>query len=454
MKSNYSRAVRLLLAISLVASLLGAPTAVAGSCGWDQRAGWVARENARVGDSNWASGVPMRFGGDFSRRREVARVEGYFDRTSVGCGQKASLTIVGPQMVDILIYRIGYYKGAGARLVVSIKSATAFTPNAKTPPGQYLIKLISPGHSSTFIPIVVRSTLKRSDVTFVSSVLTWQSYNQWGGASLHKGADGTHGTRAESVSFDRPFDGDGAGQFRYMQQPLVQMMEQLGLDINYLTDIDVDEQPKIVSASLVFAGNSKYWTQSMRTTIEGAVNSGVNLLTFGASTGFAKIDLNGRVLSNRIPWRTSGNPESLLFGSQFFSLGIRKDLEVQADTRWPFKVLGKAAKIKGIYGYEADTAMGTIGPGIEILARATISPTEKGWVAMSTYYSAASGAGILNIGTNGWVCGLANRCPWAHRFDTATQDQIRLVTEAILKAAKRPQIGKWRMAQIDIPTRL
>ena len=109
---------RLLLAISLVASLLGAPTAVAGSCGWDQRAGWVARENAHVGDSNWASGVPMRFGGDFSQRREVARDEGYFDRTSVGCGQKATLTIVGPQVVDISIYRIGFYKGAGAYMAV------------------------------------------------------------------------------------------------------------------------------------------------------------------------------------------------------------------------------------------------------------------------------------------------------------------------------------------------
>lgn len=444
---------RLLLAISLAVGLLSAPAATADQCGWDQSPGWVQRENTKTGTAEWAGGIPLRFSADFTQRKTKPRVEGYFDATSVGCGEKTLLTIIGSRYADISIYRIGYYKGAGARLVMTVDSATSFTANAKTPPGVYLVKLKSSGHAPSFVPIVVRSQSIKSDITFLSSVMTWQAYNQWGGTSLYKGADRTSGTRAESVSFDRPYDGDGAGQFRYMEQPLVQMIEQLGLDINYLTDIDLNEQPKIVSASLVFGGNSKYWTQSMRTTIEGAVNSGVNLLTFGGSTGYAKSDLNGRVLSGRIPWRKNGNSESLLFGSQYFSLGIQKDLEVQADTRWPFNVLGKAAKIKGIYGYEADTAMGTIGPGVEILARATISPTEKGWVAMSTYYSAASGAGILNIGTNGWVCGLADSCPWGHRFDVSTQSQIRLVTAAILKAAKHPLIGKWRVAQIDIPTR-
>ena len=140
-------------------------------------------------------------------------------------------------------------------------------------------------------------------------------------------------------------------------------------------------------------------------------------------------------------------------GSQFFALGIKKDLEVQADSKWPFNVLGKAAVLKGIYGYEADTAMGTKGPGVEILARASISPTEKGFVAMSTYYAASSAAGVLNLGTNAWVCAMANRCPWGHSFDATSMQQIRLVTAAIVKQAGRKKIGNWRPAFIDIPTR-
>ena len=436
------------LALCLMAGVIVAPSAAAGQCSWDQSSGWVQRENAKKGSAEWADEIPLRFSADFTRRKNKPRIEGYFGATSVGCGEKTPLTISGAASADISIYRIGYYKGAGARLVMTIKSATSFTPSSKTPPGEYLVKLISPGRASSFVPIVVKSQSVKNDITFVSSVLTWQAYNQWGGTSLYKGADGTRETRAESVTFNRPYDGDGAGQFRYMEEPLVQLIEQLGIDTQYITDIDLDKAERINSGSVVFGGHSEFWSYPMRTVIEKAVAAGKNLIVLGGNTGYAQTLLDGRLLIGRNPFRDLGMPESKILGSQFFALGVRKDLESQ--NTWPFSVLGRDAVIKGIYGYEADTAMGTIGPGVEILARATISPTEKGFVAMSTYYSAPSGATILNIGTNAWVCAMANRCPWGHTFDGQGQKQIKLVTAAILKAAKS---GKWRPAKIDIPTR-
>ena len=444
---------KFLVVMSLVAGLLAPPLAKADQCGWDQSPGWVARENAKTGAKNWADDVPVRFSADFSRRKSIARVEGYFDATSVTCGEKTKLTIVGAESTDISVYRIGFYKGIGARLVMEKESAKSFTPSAKTPPGEYLIKLRAKGFTSSFVPIVVRSKMQRSDITYVSSVMTWQSYNQWGGKSLYKGADGKRESRASLVSFDRPYDGDGAGQFRYMEQPLIAMIEQLGLDTEYITDIDLDAQPSIHSASIVLGGHSEFWTNSMRATIKNSIESGINLIIMGGNTSYAQTRLKGRTLIGRIPFRDIGMPESLIMGSQFFALGIHKDLEVQAVDKWPFNVLGKNTTIKGIYGYEADTAMGAPGPGVEILARASISPTEKGYVAMSTYYSAESGAGVLNLGTNGWVCGLVDYCPWGHRFDSPAKSALRLVTAEILQAAKRPQLGKWRVAQIDIPAR-
>jgi hypothetical protein len=94
--------------------------------------------------------------------------------------------------------------------------------------------------------------------------------------------------------------------------------------------------------------------------------------------------------------------------------------------------------------------MGTVGPGVQILARAAISPTEKGIVAMSTYYRAESGAAVLNMGTNGWVCAISNRCPWGHTFDAKAQKQVQKVTETVLKMVKST---KWPEAHIDIPAR-
>ncbi|MEI7540833.1 MAG: N,N-dimethylformamidase beta subunit family domain-containing protein [Actinomycetes bacterium] len=442
---------KLALVIALVAGLLLPTEATsAQDCSW--KPGWVTRENAKGGTPGWDSDIPLRFSADFSRRKNMSRVEGYFDQTSIGCGQRAQLKIIGAASADLSIYRIGYYNGSGARLIMSIKSGKSFTATQSTPPGQYLIKLKSPGHVSTFVPLLIRGT-SNNELTFISSVLTWQAYNQWGGASLYKGPDGKRETKADSVSFNRPYDGDGAGQFRYMEQPLVQMMEKLGLDINYLTDIDLDKQLSINSASIIFGGHSEYWTESMRAVIEKSISSGTNLLIFGGNTAYAKTFLTGRVLVNRIPYREIDKPESGFMGSQFFALGIHKDLEVQADSKWPFNTLGKGGKIQGIYGYEADTAMGTKGPGVEVFARAAISPTEKGFVAMSTYYSAASGAGVLNLGTNAWVCALANRCPWGHSFDAKNMQKVRLVTAAILKQAGRRKIGNWQVASIDIPTR-
>jgi hypothetical protein len=344
---------------------------------------------------------------------------------------------------------MGYYNNSGARLVKLLKSPTHISIDAKTPPGQYLIKLSNNLREATFVPLMVYGDAP-SDATFISSVLTWQSYNQWGGSSLYKGPDGARETAAKVVTFDRPYDGDGSGQFRYMEQPLLTLMEKVGLDVNYVTDTDVHNNSLVFSntKSIIVGGHSEYWTLSKRDAITNAVSNGKNLIAFGGNTAYAITEINGRNIAGRTPYRDIQQPESMLLGSQYFALGIKKDLI--SNNLWPFTVLGKDAVIKNLYGYEADTAMGTVGPGVQVSARAAISPTEKGFVAMSTYYNAPSGASVLNMGTNAWVCAINNRCPWGHTFDSVAQKQLTVVTTEVLKAVKS---SKWPVAQIDIPAR-
>ena len=434
--------------LGLLLALCPAP-AHASTCSWDTQPGWVQRENQKNGSSSWASNIPLRFSADFSRRKDVPRIEGFVSSASATCGDHLSVITVGSKKFDLDIYRMGYYNNKGARLIRTLDSPKKITVDSSMVPGQYLLKLRSKNRAASFIPLVVTGKTA-NNLTFVSSVLTWQSYNQWGGLSLYKGADGTRETKATEVSFERPYDGDGSGQFRYMEQPLTTLFEKNGLDVNYITDVDVHKDPAVFSSTqtIVLGGHSEYWTQVMRSRFDEAVNQGKNLLVFGGNTGYAMTEIKGRNISGRTPYRDLGNPESLLLGSQYFSLAIKKDLI--SNNVWPFSVLGKDAVIKGIYGYEADTAMGTKGPGVQVLARAAISPTEKGFVAMSTYYTAPSGAAVLNMGTNGWVCAMANRCPWGHTFDSQAQKQIEKVTETVLKAVK---VSKWPVAQIEIPSR-
>jgi hypothetical protein len=440
---------RKFLVLVLVAALLSPVSAKAADCRWDQSAGWVARENLKKGDKKWSTGVPLRYSADFSRRKDVPRIEGYLSGSSATCGEKLILTTVGSKKFTASIYRMGYYNNHGARLVKLLKSPTHISIDAKTPPGQYLIKLSNNLRAATFVPFLVYGDAP-SEATFISSVLTWQSYNQWGGQSLYKGADGARETAAKVVTFDRPYDGDGSGQFRYMEQPVVTMMEKIGIDINYVTDLEVHNNPVVFerTKSIIVGGHSEYWTIAMRDSIESAVGQGKNLVVFGGNTAYAVTEINDRNISGRTPYRDILRPESTLLGSQYFALGIRKDLI--SNNLWPFTGLGQDAVIKGIYGYEADTALGTIGPGVQVSARAAISPTEKGYVAMSTYYTAPSGASVLNMGTNGWVCAINNRCPWGHTFEPDTQKQIQKVTAEVLKSVKT---SKWPVAQIDFPAR-
>ncbi len=433
----------------LLVTQLWPVTATASTCGWDQSTGWVGRENQKAGDKKWSDGVPLRFSADFSRRKDVPRIEGYLNAGSATCGDTLTLTTVGSKKFTASIYRMGYYNNSGARLVKLLKSPTRISIDAKTPPGQYLIKLSNNLRAATFVPLLVYGDAP-SDLTFISSVLTWQSYNQWGGSSLYKGPDGARESAAKVVTFNRPYDGDGSGQFRYMEQPLLTLIEKLGIDTNYITDFEVDRNPTVFAATKTIAvgGHSEYWTLRMRDSIEGAVASGVNLVAFGGNTAYAITEITEREISGRLPYREVNRPESLLLGSQYFALAIKKDLV--SNNVWPFAILGQEAVIKGVYGYEADTALGTIGPGVQVVARSAISPTEKGYVAMSTYYNAPSGASVLNMGTNAWVCAINNRCPWGHTFDLVAQKQITTVTTEVLKAVKT---GKWPVAQIDFPSR-
>jgi hypothetical protein len=437
-----------LLALALSLGLTGAPSALAKGCGAPEK-GWVVSENLKQGNKEWNAGVPFRLSADFSRRKKMDRVEGYFDKTSIRCGESSELTLVGPSGGNVDMYRMGYYNGIGARRVASfvVKKGWRFTATDAYLPGQYLFKLQASNRAATFVPLVISNPGMASDLTFISSVLTWQSYNQWGGYSLYKGPDGKRDTRSLQVSFLRPYDGDGSGQFQYMEFPVIKAAEKLGLTINYATDIDLDSRTDLLknTKTIVLGGHSEYWTTHMRDAVEVAVDHGVNLFVLGGNTAYNRIEITKDKISNIRTWRELDHPEINLLGSQYLTLGFHRDMVTETNL-WPFNVLPKGSIIKGVVGYEADTPITFNGPPVETIARSAILPTERSVPAMSTYYTRDSGAGILNMATNGWVCAIEDKCPWGHRFDRDTRKQILRVTENILKASTRGPLGNWRMA--------
>jgi hypothetical protein len=487
-------------------------------CGWDTATGWVARENVKVGNAGWDHGIPIEYAGDFAgkeiRKRKggpfsawlapsvsTSGPEGWFSAPSATCDQNVGLHISGSgSPVTIKVFRMGYYGGAGARLIEVAKtkpvahySASApskvpeslvtadwpiawdFRVSASTLPGQYLIRLDDKSGDSNFVPIMVTNPESQSPVTFISSVLTWQAYNAWDGYSLYKGPNRTRAGRAMVVSFNRPYDGDGAGQFRYMEFPIVRLAERLGIDLNYITDLELNKNVSSLehTKSIVYGGHGEYWTTQMRVALDSAVARGINLISFGGNAGYnrPRLQVNDRQLvmwrdaradpNRKNPtlatslWRSSPikTPESLLLGAQYVGLGVNGDYTVAHPLRWPFSVMKHPALLRGIVGREVDSPLYSAGPGVEDLAWAEIRLRGKPITAMATYYTNSKNAGILDISTNGWTCAIDAVCPWQPAHFEQTQMDVRLVTEEILKGLSKGPLGLWRPAIIDIPKR-
>lgn len=440
---------RTLLLISLLLATTLTPMAArADQCRWEK--GWLSHENARPGSPEWSRGIPVR-SGVWDSEKASLRAEGFFNRFSVACGEVAKLELSLP--ARIAIYRLGDYQGAGARLVktAQVKKYWSFTADSTMPPGQYVVRIYRDGSLPRLVPIMVIDRQSSAPITFVSSVYTWQAYNRSGGKSLYKGGDGTSATAAKVVSFNRPYDGAGTGRMRWMESPLLRILEESGKDINYLTDDDVSNEALARTISIIVGGHNEYWSEQEYSAFTDAVSRGVNFVAFGGNTGYRQIFIKDRTGGLRATHRLLNKPESQLLGSQYFSLGYKSDLVVTDSTRWPFNAIAPRTTIKDIYGYEVDTYMNAPGPAVEVLASSAIAQGTV--VATSTYYNAPSGAGVLNFATNGWVCAMEDLCAWNHRFNVETMTDIKAVTRSVIADLDKGPLAKIHPALATINER-
>jgi hypothetical protein len=395
---------------------------------------------------------------------------------------------------------MGYYGGAGARLVetlslpsISKQGAPKVTKapestvttdwpvswtlkvGAATPPGQYLVRLEDGGPDSNFVPLTINEVGAKSEITFISSVLTWQAYNQYGGYSLYKGPDSHRASRSVVVSFNRPYDGDGSGEFRYMEYPVLKLAERLGIDLNYVTDVELDRSAASLgdTMSILLGGHAEYWTTNMRARAQTAVDSGINLVSLGANAiyGRPRLQANEREI---VMWRSAPNdpnrnnpllassswrhspiaqPEAKLLGAQYVGLGVNADYTIPHPNRWPFTKMVKPELLKNIVGKEVDSPLYAVGPAVETLAESSIRFRGKDIKILATYYTNAKHAGVIDISTDGWTCAIDNVCAWHPYITSSTQENARMITEEIISGLSKGPLGLWRPAIIDVPAR-
>ncbi len=423
-------------------------------------AAWVLDENRKPGTGDWV----------LTRPGKTHDIEGYADRVSATRGDTVQLMVstTAPSF-HVEAYRMGFYGGLGARLVwrsgetngvrqpdpvvvpgINMVDAR-WTPSLRVgidgnwPPGAYLFKLVSSTGPQRYVPLTVRDDASHAAYVVQSAVTTWQAYNLWGNYSLYLGGSPAHPSlaqRARVVSFDRPYDHDGAADFIGNELPLVSLMESRGLDLTYWTDVDLHRSPQLVSnhRALLTLGHDEYWSTAMRAGAEAARDQGVNLAFLGANAVFRHIRLDASPLGpdrhvvdyksatedptldkteKTVDWRAPpiDRPESTLIGQQYECNPVDADMVVFDETSWLLTGTGLhvGSRLPHLIGTEYDRYIPSPAtpPNVSVIAHSPVQCHGKPSYSDMTYYSAPSGAGVFATGTGWWVNSLSGSgsCP-------------------------------------------
>ena len=420
------------------------------------RAQWLINENKYPGDGTWLRGRPAPAGD----------LEGFASTTSAIRGDRVDFYVSTPaRRFRVLVYRMGHYQGLGARLVATMHNtpgvpqvvpvpdqygtvdcdwSTSFslTIDERFAPGQYLVRLELPNRDFRFVPLLVRDDSSSATYMYMSAVTTWQAYNTWGGYSLYRetnalGIQPLGTSRAVRVSFNRPYDqlfANGAADFVGNEFPLLFMIEGMGLDVTYWTDLDLHQRGPLLTRhkALLSLGHDEYYSPEMRAAVTDAVQAGVNVAFFGANFCYRKIrfepDLHGndRLMVNyrstadpvmasdpaaaTVNWSQypSDQPESTFSGSIYGGADGAGSMVIEDTSSWLWAGTGLAdgAVLPRALGGEFNhfNPLEFNPANVQIFGH---SPVGSG-VSDVTYVAEQGGGGVFCSGTGHWIYNLSN----------------------------------------------
>lgn len=273
----------------------------------------IVVENARTGTPRTTWDLPAgRFGGH-------PYLQGFVDGFSVNRDQPISFKIaqVGRTGWKLDVYRLGWYRGDGARLIATLHPSAAQLSIARAQPapadcdpdsdlisadcsawrpvltwivpsdvpsGVFLARLTRTDGEASHIMFVVRDDNRRPAIRVQLADPTWQAYNAFGGlgAALYAGNSLYHGTAVDQyypdcarvVSYNRPIVNRGAVDETYGavqwstfftgEYPAVRWLERNGYDVAYQGGIDAmgGREPRADVAMMI--GHNEYWSQPMK----------------------------------------------------------------------------------------------------------------------------------------------------------------------------------------------
>jgi len=453
-------------------------------------------ENKRPGTSAWR----------ITDLGPADAIDGYADQQSVLPGQSLRLYVsTTARSFRVDAFRFGWYSGHQARLVwasarvrgqqqtaVDIAPGTHMVTapwrpsmtidTTNWPPGSYLLRLDASSGAERYVPITIRSASTAGAVVILDDNTTWQAYNAWGGYSLYQGPDGLPSDRGYAVSFERPYDGDGAVRFLAFDEAATALAEHTGVKLAYETDVDIDQDPGILAGAraVISLGHDEYYSSAMRSALLTARNAGTNLAFLGANSIYRHIrfaDGDRVVICYKVAgidplfgkddadttqqWRDPPDPrpESVITGVFYECNPVSAPWVVYDPSNWIFAGTGayKGERFPGMVGPEYDR----LNPAVpfprpmQVLAHSPLTCDGFSTYSDSVYYTVASGAGVFASGTMRWVC--AMRGPsCGHGLTRAAERFVDRATQNLLRAfaagpAGRTHPARDNLAQVQPP---
>ena len=287
----------------------------------------VTRENALPGTRDW---MLRKTRVDPATKYRCPWIEGYCSHSSIQAGETITFYVsCNPASAfEIDVFRLGYYGGAGGRLVERLGPIEG-KPQTDPPIGEKRVRVCDWNASASiripddwvsgvyvgkltakrdgtqsYVIFIVRDD-RKADYVFQCSDNTWQAYNRWPSQfSLYdNGKHPWYWGGGVLVSSKRPYgkycqilDAPltiGSGEFFLWEFPFAYWMESLGYDVSYVSNLDIHRNSTELrrTKGLLSVGHDEYWTIEMFNHVKTAIAMGTNVGFFSGNAVCGRIEL-------------------------------------------------------------------------------------------------------------------------------------------------------------------
>jgi tetratricopeptide (TPR) repeat protein len=456
----------------------------------------ITEENSMLGAYNWKISR-----GDEAETTLQGYVKPQFTKPGYTVSFHASSELSECQFF-LRIYRLGWYRGAGARQVHRSKITSVgnhgiwskdkgWEQNEECGdsvkgmdwprvyqvcvpdnwlPGSYIAKFETLDGRAYIHPFWI-SSLNENDskIAVLGAVITSQARNWWGGISATQIVNGNsikspelyYPVGSESLSFERPYFNSRGGDALRWEYPLVRWLEKNRVEAAYHTDLELETDSTLLNqySHVITAGPMRYWTKNTELALRKFVDAGGHIVHLGSEAGQHMVALqnnndyrDGQIVFQ--PNETFPNIGERLQNT-FYSAtvsGSRKtapwaNLKFTSGISKHLKGIQiKNSVVEGIAGLSWDKSIKT--KDLKIVAKKRIR--HRKWtyrMANSHILKFPSGGSIFNAGVSSWTWGLEK---FGNHGNANVDEDLQRITlgllglegETEIKQMKEPFVGE------------